>query len=200
MAHKGLCRINILPITHFLPHICMLIQIHTSQLRCVLWRKIIYKHTWHPFSRHNWQYLWFLKTIFAFHFYPWFPWSEWFPFIKPQLDTCQSNYSWEVITAAAIVSVGTQPAVTRCASVVWESCTTAHTLKTNHWNKLTTPFIFTISTASKLIGSMTGLFWMQDSVGCVRVIKYTINSHFCSATQRDSVNKKRVPCLWWLTV
>jgi len=68
----------------FLLHICLLI--HTSQLRYVLQCKINYKHMWHPFSRHNWQYLWFWKTIFAFHFLSIHP-----PPIQWVVSVCQAS-------------------------------------------------------------------------------------------------------------
>ena len=40
-------------------------RVHTSQLKCVLWPDINWSH---PHSQHSWQYLWFVKTVFA----PWF--------------------------------------------------------------------------------------------------------------------------------
>ena len=41
----------------------MLTHIHTSQLRCLLWPEIYYKHMRHSVFRPNWQQLWFLKTL-----------------------------------------------------------------------------------------------------------------------------------------
>ena len=49
--------------------------IPTSQMRCVFmtWNKLQFYtcdvHL-HPFSRHNWQYIWFLKTILCSSIYP----------------------------------------------------------------------------------------------------------------------------------